>query len=334
MNSKNNLIKKMNSKNNSLIKKNEQQKQQSDKNIKWDYFSNKSNNKESSQSIKTNNSQQDLISKNNNENNNNFENFKFKENSIEEKLIPNNIDRHSQWDDIKELEDNNILPKKIDDYINSVVKDSVKILKNKKKDIGNIPGYLSELIENILSPPKLPYYRIIEKLVKGSKQSKFKLSSTKINRKRSYVFLLENKDNTNKNIPIISPFPGKTRDFSFKILILIDTSMSMTKDDMMEALLGVKNIIEHDNHCDVTVIENDTRIVKEYKIKRLDDIDLSFKGRGGTRLKPGLERGRELKVDICLVFTDGYTENINNFDRRLLPKKIIWVIPNNGIINK
>jgi predicted metal-dependent peptidase len=31
-----------------------------------------------------------------------------------------------------------------------------------------------------------------------------------------------------------------------------------------------------------------------------------------------------------MVFTDGYCENINNIPKKLLPKKIIWVITPDG----
>ena len=71
-------------------------------------------------------------------------------------------------------------------------------------------------------------------------------------------------------------------------------------------------------------------IHKEYKVKKLSDIDFEVKGRGGTVLMPGVERARELNCDVCLCFTDGYTENFNEIDRRLFPKRMIWVITPNG----
>jgi predicted metal-dependent peptidase len=37
-----------------------------------------------------------------------------------------------------------------------------------------------------------------------------------------------------------------------------------------------------------------------------------------------------LGCDVCLAFTDGYTEDINSIPRKLLPKKLIWVITPNG----
>ena len=163
-------------------------------------------------------------------------------------------------------------------------------------------------------------------MIKGTRYSKFKRSLTKINRKRTYVFTLQGDD----CIPEISPFPGKTRDMTFDICVLIDTSGSMSQDDVLEGLSGVKNIIENDRHCYTTVLEVDAAVEKEYQVKRLKDIQFNIKGRGGTTLTPGLERARELGCDVCLAFTDGYTENINMISRKRLPKKLIWVITSNG----
>ena len=51
---------------------------------------------------------------------------------------------------------------------------------------------------------------------------------------------------------------------------------------------------------------------------------------GSSVESSGLTRARELNCDVCLAFTDGYTENINNISRKALPKKLIWVITKNG----
>ena len=122
-------------------------------------------------------------------------------------------------------------------------------------------------------------------------------------------------------------------DFTFDIAVLIDTSGSMGRDELAEALSGIKNIIENDKHCKTTVLECDAEVHKEYVVKKVRDIDPKLKGGGGTTMGPGLIRARELGVDVCLGFTDGYTENINAIPRKLLPKKIIWVVSKGGSID-
>lgn len=237
------------------------------------------------------------------------------------------IDDHSSWGRaVKSVADVNALSRKIDGYVQEIIKDSLKNFQRKR---GLLPGYISELIDNALAPPKVPYYQIIRKYVKGSRLSKFKRAFSKVNRKRTYVFSIGD----DKNVPEISPFPGRTRDFSFNIVVLIDTSGSMSPDDIKEGLSGIKNIIESDRHTKTTVIENDTQVGKEYEVKRVRDIDFKVTGRGGTELRPGLERAREIKPDVCLAFTDGYCDDINTVPRKWLPRKIIWVIQKDGTID-
>lgn len=233
------------------------------------------------------------------------------------------IGDHSKWSDVtKEVSDVSSLSRKIDSQIRDIIKDSVKNFKHRR---GNLPSHIQELINAALEPPKVPYYQLIQKLIKGSRFSKFKRSLTRINRKRVYSFIIDE-----ENVPVISPFPGKTRDFTFKIVILLDTSGSMGPEDVREGLSGCKNIIENDRHCHVTVLENDAVLHKEYVLKRVNDIDFEIKGRGGTVLRPGIERAKEINPDVMLCFTDGGCDNINDFPRKMLPKKIIWVITNDG----
>lgn len=236
---------------------------------------------------------------------------------------PPGFDDHSQWvEAVKGVADLSSLSRKIDQHLQNIIKETVKTF---NKERGNLPANIAELIQSALKPPKAPYYQIIRKLVRGSRFSKFQRSPTKINRKRTYTFVIGDSE-----LPEISPFPGKTRDFTFDIVVLIDTSGSMSQDDVLEGLSGVKNIIEKDKHCYTTVLEVDAQVEKEYRVKRVRDIQFNIKGRGGTSLRPGLDRARELGCDVCLAFTDGYTENINQIPRKALPKKLIWVITPNG----
>jgi len=232
------------------------------------------------------------------------------------------LDKHDSWTQAMQgIADLNSFSRKLDNFTRNIIKESIKTF---SKDRGNLPGHIAELIEQALAPPKAPYYQIIQKLVRATRISKFKRSHTKINRKRTYVF------NMDDSLPAISPFPGRTRDFTFKVCVLIDTSGSMSIEDVKEGLSGVKNIIENDRHCDTTVLEVDAGVEKEYKVKKIKDIQFNIKGRGGTTLGPGIDRARQLGVDVCLAFTDGYTEPINEYPRKKFPKKMIWVITKGG----
>jgi predicted metal-dependent peptidase len=246
-------------------------------------------------------------------------------------LLKNGIDDHSDWQKfIKDVADVNALARKIDTYSGNIIKESIK---NFNKGRGYLPGYIQELIDQALRPPKAPYYEIIKKLVKGTRLAKWERAYTKINRKRVFVFSIDE----NEDVPVISPFPGKKRDFSFKIGLMMDTSGSMGQDDLLEALSGVKNFIENDRYCITTVVECDVVVQKEYTVKKIRDIDFKIKGRGGTVILPGLIRCKELNTDVTIVFTDGACDDINHVPRKFLPKRIIWVITPGGspeLVNK
>lgn len=232
---------------------------------------------------------------------------------------------HKFWSEFtKDVTDVNSMARKIDQYIQNVIKESAKVF---NKNRGNLPSHIAELIQSALDPPKVPYYQLIAKLIKANRLSKFKRSLTKVNRKRTWMF------DTESGIPDISPFPGKTRDRTYNIVVEIDTSGSMSIDDIAEGLSGVKNIIENDRYCFTTVLECDCGVEKEYNVSKIRDIQFDVRGRGGTTLAPGLFRAKELNCDVCLVFTDGYIDNINAIDRSLLPRKIIWVITEDGNVD-
>ena len=233
------------------------------------------------------------------------------------------LGNHVQWTS-ENIADPHALSRIIDTYTQRIIRDSAMNFQ-RSKNKGNLPGYIQDLIQKALEPPPIPYYELVRQLVRGSKLGKYKRSLTHVNRKRTYVFQLKE-----YNIPMISPFPGRKRDESFKIGVLVDTSGSQTPDDILDALSGCANLIEKDPHCETTILEVDTIIHKEYKLKKLSDLDFDVKGRGGTTLMPGIKRCKELNVDICICFTDGFTENFNEIDRKAFPKRMLWVITPNG----
>ena len=229
------------------------------------------------------------------------------------------IDDHSQW---------NVPEGQEEDYAREIENGVKKMAKQAKQDHqrtrGTMPAYLQEVLNELLGPPKIPYYQMIRKLVVGSRLAKFKTAYNRANKKKAHLYFSGGEDQ-------ILPFPGKMKDKTFNIAILIDTSASQGPDDIAEALSGIKSIIENDKNCYVTVLECDTQVNKEYSIESVSDIDFEISGRGGTIMQPGVERLTELKADVNLVFTDGMCDNINELDKDKLPKKrMVWIISPNG----
>ncbi len=229
---------------------------------------------------------------------------------------------HDKWKEAAEkVSDVSSLARKVERNAKMVVRESIRHFKNR----GKLPGHIREMIDVLLKPPEIPYYSMIRKLVRGSRLSKFTRSPTRINRKRTYLFATSNME----NMPDISPFPGRKMDYTFNIGLLLDTSGSMSNDEIALGLSGCKHLIEKDRDVHLTVVECDAEVGREYVCKKIRDIQFTPTGGGGTVLYPGLKRLKELNVDVVLAFTDGGCENINNISRHLLPKKIIWVITSN-----
>ncbi|RLA61718.1 MAG: hypothetical protein DRQ78_08505 [Epsilonproteobacteria bacterium] len=230
------------------------------------------------------------------------------------------VTNHSHWVDQLQTEDVTLV-QKVRRNIQDIVRQSYKSF---KKTRGTLPASIEELIHELLLPAKLPYYQIIRKLVRGSRLNKYIHSSEVINRKLVYTYHLPD------TLPTICPFPGYKVDYSFVICIVIDVSGSMKAEDIREALTGIKDIIENDRSCKTIVLEIDTIIQKEYVCNKTSDIQFKVKGRGGTTLGPALFRAKELRCDICLVFTDGYCEDMSTYRRKDLPKKVVWILTKTG----
>lgn len=213
----------------------------------------------------------------------------------------------------------------IEKNTNSLIKETYKLFKECGGSMrGTFGGAFEQYIEE--QSDVVPFYEIITKLVKATRIAGYKKSFERINKKLAYLFLFPDEDGNLK----MSPFPGRESDRSFKACLVIDTSGSMSNQDIGKALCGVRDMFEKDRNVRVHVIECDAQIQREYTVSKISEIKREVKGRGGTVLFPGLQRAKDLDCDIVLVFTDGYCENINEIDRSLLPKKIVWVLTEHG----
>lgn len=207
--------------------------------------------------------------------------------------------------------------KQIEQKLKSKVGSSYREFKKRR---GTLPGYLEEIVTEFIEPPKLPYYDMIKKIIKGNLSDKYKRNNTRINKKRMFIL--------DKHLPI-SPYPGIVRENTFRIVIIVDSSGSMSNEEIQEALKSVKNILNNDKNVFLYLISIDTKINWEGRIRKIEEIDkIKFK-RGGTVLLPAFERAKELRPHITLCFTDGYCDDLNSVKYKL-PKKILYILSENG----
>jgi predicted metal-dependent peptidase len=93
----------------------------------------------------------------------------------------------------------------------------------------------------------------------------------------------------------------------------IDTSGSVSKDELIELLSEIKSIKDTFNPSKMTIIDCDSHIHNVHEIDANTDIlSLKFNGGGGTRFTPVLEYLEDKQPEALIYFTDLYGENSLN----------------------
>ena len=118
---------------------------------------------------------------------------------------------------------------------------------------------------------------------------------------------------------------GEQDEKTLKIVVAIDTSASVTAQDVAKILREVVGILAKRKHV-LTVIECDSEVQRVYQVKTESDIKKNVTGRGGTAFTPVIEyvnNDRYFRDALLIYFTDGYGE-------REIPRpktyRNLWVI--------
>ena len=108
-----------------------------------------------------------------------------------------------------------------------------------------------------------------------------------------------------------------------KVLVAIDISGSISDDEYNLAIKEIINIVRNYNY-EITILECDTEIRREYKISNLKDIRKRLNTRGGTKFSPIFKRANEINPNVVIYFTDGKGEET----LAVKPKgyKVLWVL--------
>ena len=188
------------------------------------------------------------------------------------------------------------------------------------KNRGTMPAWLQERIEAFLSTPTIPWPRILRDLVMRTRQSKLARGMSRPNR-RMY------------GVPDILPFPGRARDSRFTIWFALDTSGSMSKDDLRLGLEELIHIVQMEPEVQLVVLYCDADLHAVYDVDSMDDIDFTIKGRGGTDFNPPFvmlqeHMAGERAPDVFVYATDGYAPAPEPENR--VPIPVIWLLTPNG----
>lgn len=173
---------------------------------------------------------------------------------------------------------------------------------------GIIAGFMADHIKLIMTPPQIPWQKELKSQI-GTIRFGSRSSFKRPNRRQSDRLDL----------------PGKIKNRIVRIVVGLDTSGSMSEDEISMVLNEVLAICKT-VPTEITLIECDSKISKEpYIIRKPNDIQTKVSGRGGTEFTPVVEYINEhnFKDALFIYFTDGYGE-----DSIPKPKvyRTIWIL--------
>ena len=211
---------------------------------------------------------------------------------------------HKTWEEIDELSeaDKKLIEKQIEHQLKEVADQT-------EKRRGNIPGELADLISRLrhVEPAKFDWKGYLRRFVGNSSVVYTKKLRRKYNKR-----YIEN--------------PGLKIKFKNNILVGIDTSGSVSRDELQEFMNELVHM--HKTGHKITIAQCDTQLnsVAEFNPKK----DLEIKGRGGTSFQPVIDHFNEKKgVYTALIYlTDGEAWNPEN-----CPKNTRWVLSSKSQMN-
>lgn len=168
----------------------------------------------------------------------------------------------------------------------------------RRKNQGKIPGGWLRWAEEILKP-KVNWRELLKRKIRGA-------ITVGIGRKMDYSFFKPHR-RTEIYRPVL--LPSLQGDLIPRVACVVDTSGSISKEELAQALAEVKSILEV-LRVPVTVIPCDAvpyEPIKVFVSSRV--LRLRLQGGGGTNMVAGIEAALSLKPtpDVVIVLTDGYT---------------------------
>ena len=219
-------------------------------------------------------------------------------------IASGDIPDHSTWEEFEDMSEAE--KKLIEKQVQKILQDAKEQTVKKR---GTVPGEIEGLIVlDEVTKAKFDWKGYLRRFTGTST----KIFTKKIRRKENYRY----EDN-----------PGLKIKMRQHMLLAIDTSGSVSNDELTEFMNEINHI--HKAGVDITIVQCDTRIrsIEPYKGKN----DLKVHGRGGTEFDPVLDYyNANLKKYTSLVyFTDGecYTS--------VKPRnRVLWVLSERSNMNE
>lgn len=158
---------------------------------------------------------------------------------------------------------------------------------------GKFPGGLAGLIQAAIEPPVISWEehlrRFIGSVAAGKKPSMFR---------------------RNRRQPDRIDLKGELRDTEIDLIVAIDTSCSMDDKTISKCMTEIFEIVKL-MKAEVTILECDSKIHKEYKVDQVSQVQPEIIGRGGTAFTPVFQwiKDKKKKDSVLIFMSDGYGEN-------------------------
>ncbi|WP_317310947.1 VWA-like domain-containing protein [Clostridium thermobutyricum] len=169
------------------------------------------------------------------------------------------------------------------------------------------PESIRELMKN-RGKAEVPWQSVLKKLIPSIEKG-YKKTITRRDRRQSERLDLR----------------GRLRDRIPEIIVAIDISGSISKDEFRKILVEVMKIADT-RRAKVKIIECDNKIRRVYDIKSINEIKDRYDSLGSTAFSPVFEYIAENKLfnRPIIYFTDGVGEK--NLSVKVNKKNIIWVL--------
>jgi len=171
------------------------------------------------------------------------------------------------------------------------------------KAAGEIPDEIERMIDELLNP-KLPWPVILNRFLDQRVREEYSWARK------------------NRRYPSDTYLPSLHSYGLGHLTFAIDTSGSISDEEMQEMLSEIKGIQQVFNPEHMTIIDCDSEIHQVHDVDQTTDIlSLNFHGGGGTRFQPVLDYVAEHPTQALIYFTDLYGES----DLDPVEYPILWI---------
>lgn len=235
------------------------------------------------------------------------QNGQDKQNVQVPKYTINNSDNNNNYfDDMGHMLNSGLDEETTEEILKTFVNNALSSMSEKAR--GLFHANYEELIKKLNKKP----------IISWKKELKRFLGNTPFGQRKTMMRL-------NRRQPLRIDLAGKMTDKITKLVLAIDTSGSMSHNELSIVLNEIENIFKS-RRVEITIIECDAAIQKVYKVKKIKDISYKVSGRGGTSYTTVIKyinKNRSYRDAILVYFTDGYGEF---FIPKPLCYRMLWFV--------